>query len=267
MRMISLRVDSSIVFTLHRHVGAERCHGSGVTGQPFKTWLKDAPVLWRDSRPALMGQPYFHAGELPQQPSELFEDPVAGRTQPWIVGWQIHALLLSQSFAWMLKNVLLLDAGRTFDPQIHDSGEFICRGLHAGPVPECRLGCPRATAPVAVRPLGSTIPLGVRRALPAQASRSRPAAGRPSSYAVPTTRRLRLGSVHPRGPGRARSRLPRSRASGLRRGSIHKSPLSQLAHRPRSAAPRAAPSIAVSARLLIVVNPSSSSQRPSCKNT
>src|SRR5207245_4465059 len=127
MRMISLRVDSSIVFTLHRHVGAERCHGSGVTGQPFKTWLKDAPVLWRDSRPALMGQPYFHAGELPQQPSELFEDPVAGRTQPWIVGWQIHALLLSQSFAWMLKNVLLLDAGRTFDPQIHDSGEFICR--------------------------------------------------------------------------------------------------------------------------------------------
>src|SRR2546426_10806244 len=93
MRMISLRVDSSIVFTLHRHVGAERCHGSGVTGQPFKTWLKDAPVLWRDSRPALMGQPYFHAGELPQQPSELFEDPVAGRTQPWIVGWQIHALL------------------------------------------------------------------------------------------------------------------------------------------------------------------------------
>src|SRR5207249_3304033 len=180
MRMISLRVDSSIVFTLHRHVGAERCHGSGVTGQPFKTWLKDAPVLWRDSSPALMGQPYFHAGELPQQPSELFEDPVAGR------------------------------------------------------------------------PLGSTIPLGVRRALPAQASRSRPAAGRPSSYAVPTTRRLRLGSVHPRGPGRARSRLPRSRASGLRRGSIHKSPLSQLAHRPRSAAPRAAPSIAVSARLLIV---------------
>src|SRR5438034_994866 len=121
MRMISLRVDSSIVFTLHRHVGAERCHGSGVTGQPFKTWLKDAPVLWRDSRPALMGQPYFHAGELPQQPSELFEDPVAGRTQPWIVGWQIHALLLSQSFAWMLKNVLLLDAGRTFDPQIQAS--------------------------------------------------------------------------------------------------------------------------------------------------
>src|SRR5437899_6605524 len=78
MRMISLRVDSSIVFTLHRHVGAERCHGSGVTGQPFKTWLKDAPVLWRDSSPALMGQPYFHAGELPQQPSELLEDPVAG---------------------------------------------------------------------------------------------------------------------------------------------------------------------------------------------
>ena len=57
-----------------------------------------------------MGQPNFHTGELPQQPSELFEDPIAGRTQPWIVGWQIHALLLSQSFAWMLKNVLLLDA-------------------------------------------------------------------------------------------------------------------------------------------------------------
>ena len=73
-----------------------------------------------------MGQPYFHAGQLPQQRSELFEDPVAGRTQPWIVGWQIYALLLSQSFAWMLKDVLLLDAGRTFDPQIHDSGEFIC---------------------------------------------------------------------------------------------------------------------------------------------
>src|SRR2546425_480859 len=99
MRMISLRVDSSIVFTLHRHVGAERCHGSGVTGQPFKTWLKDAPVLWRDSRPALMGQPYFHAGELPQQPSELFEDPVAGRTQPWIVGWQIHLLCRSNNSA------------------------------------------------------------------------------------------------------------------------------------------------------------------------
>ncbi len=74
-----------------------------------------------------MGQPYFHAGELPQQPSKLFEDAVAVRTQPWIVGWQIHALLLSQSFTGMLKDVLLLNAGRTFDTQIHDSGEFICR--------------------------------------------------------------------------------------------------------------------------------------------
>ena len=42
-----------------------------------------------------MGQPNFHAGELPQQPSKLFEDPIAGRTQPGIVGWQIHTLLLS----------------------------------------------------------------------------------------------------------------------------------------------------------------------------
>src|SRR5207253_8650420 len=67
----------------------------GRSGGPFKTWLKDAPVLWRDSGPALMGQPNFHTGELPQQPSELFEYPIAGRTQPWIVGWQIHALLLS----------------------------------------------------------------------------------------------------------------------------------------------------------------------------
>src|SRR5881296_4684300 len=125
MRMISLRVDSSIVFTLHRHVGAERCHGSGVTGQPFKTWLKDAPVLWRDSRPALMGQPYFHAGELPQQGSELFEDPVAGRTQPWIMGRQIHAFLLGQCFTGMLKDVLLLNACRTLDPQIDDSGQLV----------------------------------------------------------------------------------------------------------------------------------------------
>jgi len=124
--MISFFVDSSIVVTLHHHVGAERRNRGGVARQAFETGLKDAPVFCSDSSPALMGQPYFHAGELPQQPSELFEDPVAGRTQPWIVGWQLHALLLSQSFAWMLKDVLLLDAGRTFDPQIHDSGEFIC---------------------------------------------------------------------------------------------------------------------------------------------
>jgi hypothetical protein len=32
----------------------------------------------------------------------------------------------------MLKNVLLLDTGRTFDPQIHDSGEFV-RGQALAP--------------------------------------------------------------------------------------------------------------------------------------
>src|ERR1700682_6453308 len=102
--MISLRVDASIVVTLHHDVGAERRHGGGVARQTFKTGLKDAPVLRRDAGPALMGQPDFHARELPQQRSELFEDPVTGWTQPWIVGGEIHAFLLSQGFAWMLKD-------------------------------------------------------------------------------------------------------------------------------------------------------------------
>jgi hypothetical protein len=41
--------------------------------------LQDAPIFGSDSGAALMRQPDFHAGELPQQSSELFEDPIAGR--------------------------------------------------------------------------------------------------------------------------------------------------------------------------------------------
>src|SRR5205807_3742147 len=112
--MISFFVDSSIVVTLHHHVGAERRHGGGVARQPFETGLKDAPIFGSDSGPALMGQPDFHAGQLPQQCSELFEDPVTGGAQPWVVGGKIDAFLLRERFAWMLEDVLLLNARRTF---------------------------------------------------------------------------------------------------------------------------------------------------------
>ena len=74
-----------------------------------------------------MCQPDFHAGELSQQGSELLEDPIACRTQPWIMRDEIHAFLLSQRFTWMLKDVLLLDACRTLDPQIDDSGQLVGR--------------------------------------------------------------------------------------------------------------------------------------------
>ena len=73
-----------------------------------------------------MRQPDFHAGELPEQGSELFEDPVAGRTEPGIMRGEIHTLLLRQCFTWMLKDVLLLNASRTLDPQIDDSGQLVC---------------------------------------------------------------------------------------------------------------------------------------------
>lgn len=63
-----------------------------------------------------MRQPDFHPGELSQQASKLFEDAIAGSTQARIMRWQIHAFFLSQCFARVLKNVLLLDAGRTLDP-------------------------------------------------------------------------------------------------------------------------------------------------------
>lgn len=63
-----------------------------------------------------MRQPDFHADELPQQGSELFEDPIAGRTQPWITGRQIHTFVLSQRLTWMLKEVLLLKTCRTLAP-------------------------------------------------------------------------------------------------------------------------------------------------------
>jgi hypothetical protein len=125
--MISFFVDSSIVVTLHRHVGAERRHGGGVSRQPFETGLKDAPVFGSDSGSALMRQPDFHAGQLPQQCSELFEDPITRWTQAGIVGGEIHAFLLGERFAWMLKDVLLLNARRAFEPQVHDSGEFVGR--------------------------------------------------------------------------------------------------------------------------------------------
>ena len=72
-----------------------------------------------------MRQPDFHAGQLPQQSSELFKNPVAGSTQPWIVSGKIHALLLSECVARMLKDVLLLDTGGTLHPQIHDSPELV----------------------------------------------------------------------------------------------------------------------------------------------
>src|SRR6058998_3186328 len=100
--MMSLRVDSSIVFTLHDHVGAERGNRSRVTRQAFKTRLKNAPVLGRDGAPALMSEPDFHPGELPKQCAELFENPVAGWTQPGIMGGQVHAFFLGQCFARML---------------------------------------------------------------------------------------------------------------------------------------------------------------------
>jgi hypothetical protein len=78
--------------------------------------LQDAPIFGGDSSAALMRQPDFHAGELPQQGSELFEDPIAGRTQPWITGRQIHTSVLSQCLTWMLEDVFLLKACRTLDP-------------------------------------------------------------------------------------------------------------------------------------------------------
>jgi hypothetical protein len=56
--------------------------------------LKNAPVLNSDSGAALMRQPDFHAGELPQQSPELFEDSIAGRAQAWIMRRQIDAALL-----------------------------------------------------------------------------------------------------------------------------------------------------------------------------
>jgi hypothetical protein len=72
-----------------------------------------------------MRQPDFHAGELPQHGSELFEDAIACRTQPWIMGREIHAFLLGQCFTGMLKEVLLLNACRTLHPQIDDAGQFV----------------------------------------------------------------------------------------------------------------------------------------------
>ena len=102
--------------TLHGHIGAERTDRGGVARQPFETGLQDAPIFGGDSSAALMRQPDFHAGELPQEGSELFKDPIAGRTQPWITGRQIHTLVLSQCLTWMLEDVFLLKACRTLDP-------------------------------------------------------------------------------------------------------------------------------------------------------
>src|SRR5713226_9360362 len=110
--MISFFVDSYIVVTPHHHVGAERSNRGGVARQAFETGLKDAPVFCSDSSLALMGQPNFHAGQLPQQCSELFEDPVTSGAQPWVVGGKIDTFLLGESFAWMLEDVLLLNACR-----------------------------------------------------------------------------------------------------------------------------------------------------------
>src|SRR5262249_33999135 len=121
------------------------------------------------------------------------------------------------------------------------------RGLRVEPDPECRLGCPQATAPVAALLSASTIPPVNPSGLPVQASQSMPDDGRPNSYAVPTVRRPRLVSVHPGGPTRARSTLLQSRACGLQRGSIHKSPPSPFVRRLRSAAPRGHSSTAASA--------------------
>ena len=78
-----------------------------------------------------MGQPDFHTGELPQQCSELFEDPVTGRAQAGIVGGEIHAFFLTERFAWMLKDVLLLNARRVFELQVYDFGEFVGREVLA----------------------------------------------------------------------------------------------------------------------------------------
>ena len=78
--MMSLRVDSSIEFTLHSHIAAEGSDRGSIAGEPFETGLQNAAVVGRDAGAALMRQPNFHAGELSQQASELFEDPVAGRT-------------------------------------------------------------------------------------------------------------------------------------------------------------------------------------------
>jgi len=102
-----------------------RGDGGGVARQSFETGLKDAPVFGRDSGPAVMRKPDFHAGELPQQPSQLFKDAVAGWTQARIMRDQIDAFLLGQCFARMLKDVLLLDARGTLKPQIDDSGQFV----------------------------------------------------------------------------------------------------------------------------------------------
>jgi hypothetical protein len=84
--------------------------------------LKDAPVFGRDCGAALMRQPDFHAGQLPQQSSELLEDAIAGRAQAGIMRPQIHAFVLSQGFARVLKNVLLLNTSRTLQPQVNEGG-------------------------------------------------------------------------------------------------------------------------------------------------
>lgn len=69
-----------------------------------------------------MRQPDFHAGQLPQQSSELLEDAIAGRTQAGIMRRQIHAFVLRQCFARVLKYVLLLNPSRTLQPQVNDGG-------------------------------------------------------------------------------------------------------------------------------------------------
>ena len=102
--------------TLRGHIGAERGDRGGVARQSFETGLQDAPIFGSDSGAALMGQPDFHAGELPQQGSQLFQDAIAGRTQSWITRRQIDSFLLGQGFPWMLQDVLLLKACRTLDP-------------------------------------------------------------------------------------------------------------------------------------------------------
>jgi len=61
--MISLRIDSSIVFTLHHHVAAQSRYGSGIAAKLFKAWLQYPAILRSDSGPALMRQPHFHAGQ------------------------------------------------------------------------------------------------------------------------------------------------------------------------------------------------------------
>src|SRR5438105_233626 len=59
------------------------------------------------------------------------------------------------------------------------------RAIRGEPDRGLRLGCPQATAPSAVPKLASVILPVSRRGPPVPASRSRPAAGRPSSYGVP----------------------------------------------------------------------------------